>query len=78
MASTRFKTGHAFDWEQERLNRIRAAQVGSELAAARLQGMKLRAELDRPRPAEGKFPYPARTCAEWTPLIAKLERRHGL
>jgi hypothetical protein len=67
----------AYDWDQLRLNRIRTAQVGSELATARLQGMKLRAELDPPRPAQGKFPYPARTCAEWTPLIAKIERRSG-
>jgi hypothetical protein len=67
----------AYDWDQLRLNRIRTAQVGSELATARLQVTKLRAKLDPPRPAEGKFPYPARTCAEWTPLIAKIERRSG-
>lgn len=34
--------------------------------SARLQGMKIRAKLDPPRAATGGFPYPARTCAEWT------------
>jgi hypothetical protein len=67
----------ALEWDAWREAKIRSAKVASELAAARLQGMKLRAKLDPPRPAEGKFPYPARTCAEWTPLIAKLERRSG-
>jgi hypothetical protein len=50
--------------------RVRHAQLGSDCATARLQGMKLRASLDPPRAAEGTFPYPARTCAEW-------DERHG-
>jgi hypothetical protein len=28
--------------------------------------MKLRAKLDPPRAATGKFPFPHRTCAEWS------------
>lgn len=39
---------------------------GSRMAAARLAGMKLRAALDPPRAAVRSFPYPGRTCAEWT------------
>jgi hypothetical protein len=68
-------TGYAYDWDQERLNRIRSAQIQSDRATARLQGMKLRSQLEPPRAAEGKFPYPARTCAEWRPIETWLERR---
>lgn len=67
-------TGHAYDWQQERLNRIRSAMAGSELTLARVLGMKARAKFDPPQAAQGGFPYPARTCAEWTPLEAKHRR----
>jgi hypothetical protein len=63
----------ADEWARERL---RTAKLQSDLARARLQGMKLRAELDPPRPAQGKFPYPARTCAEWRPFETWQERRN--
>jgi hypothetical protein len=69
-------TGRAYDWEQQRLNGIRTAQIRSDLSTARLQGMKARAKLDPPRPVEGKFPYPARTCAEWRPFETWQERRN--
>lgn len=48
--------------EQVALNQ---AKLGSAKATARLQGMKLRAQLNPPQAAAGGFPYPARTCAEW-------------
>jgi hypothetical protein len=46
------------------MNRLARAQRDSEAAKARVQGMKLRAQLDPPRAATGGFPYPGRTCAE--------------
>jgi hypothetical protein len=49
--------------EQIRLYR---AHLGTQGATARLQGMKLRAQIEPPRAAEGTFPYPHRTCAQWT------------
>jgi hypothetical protein len=39
----RQSTGHTYDWDQQRINRIRQAQMGSDLATARVQGMKLSA-----------------------------------
>jgi hypothetical protein len=45
--------------------KLTAAQRASDCATARLQGMKLRAELYPPQAAVGGFPYPARTCADW-------------
>jgi hypothetical protein len=74
--SAQQSTGFAYDWDQERLNRIRTAQAQSELARARLQGMKIRSEMEPPRAASGGFPYPARTCAEWSPYIDWFERVH--
>ena len=56
-------------------NKIRFAQAQSDLAAARLRGMKVRASLTPPQAATGTFPYPARTCAEWTRFQAMLERK---
>lgn len=56
--------------------KIRHAQLESDLATARLQGMKLRAKLDPPRAAEPGFPYPHRTCAEWRPLETWIARRN--
>jgi hypothetical protein len=45
--------------------RLQQAVLGSGMAISRLQGMKRRAQDDPPKPAVGRFPYPARTCAEW-------------
>lgn len=45
--------------------RVRHALMESELAKARVQGMKARAEQSPATAAKGGFPYPARTCAEW-------------
>jgi hypothetical protein len=56
-------------------SKLRKAQVESDKATARLQGMKLRAELDPPRAAVGGFPYPARTCAEWGTTKDKTKPR---
>jgi len=50
--------------------RIRRAQRESDLAAARLAGMKLRAKLDQPTAATGTFPWPSRNCAQWQPWEA--------
>lgn len=47
-------------------SRVRRAQSQSDLSAARVRGMKIRAEMSPPRAAAGTFPYPARTCAQWT------------
>jgi hypothetical protein len=70
-------TGRAYDWDQQRLNRIRTAQVASDLATARLQGMKARAKLCPPQAASGTFPFGhARTCAEWRPFETWQERRN--
>lgn len=41
------------------------ADISLKLCMARLAGMKIRAQLDPPRAAQGGFPYPGRTCAEW-------------
>lgn len=57
--------------------RVRTAQVQSDLATARLQGMKARAKDNPPTAAKGGFPYPARTCAEWTRYEAWQARRRG-
>lgn len=46
-------------------NKVVHAQRQSELAFARVQGMKIAAELDPPKAAVGGFPYRSRTCAEW-------------
>lgn len=46
--------------------KIESAQFQSALATARVQGMKLRAQSDPPTAAKGGFPWPHRTCAEWT------------
>ena len=43
-------------WDDYTHNRLRYAVRGSGEATARLQGMKLRAELDPPRAATGGFP----------------------
>ena len=72
--SLRQSTGRAHDWDQDRLNRIRRAMIESERAFARVQGMNARAKLGLSTAAVGGFPYRARTCAEWTPLDAKLSR----
>lgn len=55
--------------------RLEQAHRGSQLAIARVQGMKIRAEFESPfgdRPTQidlsQRFPYPARTCAEWEEL----------
>jgi hypothetical protein len=45
--------------------RLYQAHVGSALATACLQGMKLRAKLNPATAAIGTFPYCHRTCAEW-------------
>jgi hypothetical protein len=55
-------------------NRVRHAQRQSDLAAARLAGMKIRARLNQPIAAKGGFPYAARTCAQWTPFEAWVSR----
>jgi hypothetical protein len=67
---------HSSEVEEWARERLRTAKLQSDLARARLQGMKLRAKLDPPRPAEGKFPHPARTCAEWRPFETWQERRN--
>ncbi|MDB5584283.1 MAG: hypothetical protein JWR80_9459 [Bradyrhizobium sp.] len=82
MRTLRQSTGRAHDWDQDKLNRIRHAQMGSDLAIARLQGMKVRAGAYRltsapPQAAVGSFPYPPRTCAEWTRFEAMTERKAG-
>jgi hypothetical protein len=41
------------------------ADISLQQCMARFAGMKIRAQLDPPIPAQGGFPYPARTCAEW-------------
>lgn len=61
--STVLSTGKAYDWHQERLNRVRTAIGESELAIARLRGMKLRAQLDPPKPAIGHMPFNAKEQA---------------
>lgn len=48
---------------------IRTAKLQSELAIARLAGMKICANLRPPTAATGGFPYKARTCAEWRPRV---------
>ena len=45
---------------------ITHAKLESGKALARIQGMKLRAQLEPATAAKGGFPYPGRTCAEWT------------
>jgi hypothetical protein len=53
------------------------ALLDSRKAAARLQGMKQRTELDPPRACIGTFPFGySRTCAEWemTPRGKVIER----
>jgi hypothetical protein len=75
---TRQSTGHSYDWEQERLNRVAEALRQSRLTFARVQGMKLRAADCPGRGCVGKFPFgPSRTCAEWRPIDNYLERRAG-
>lgn len=54
---------------------LKHAINGSRLATARLAGMKLRATLDPPRAAVGSFPYPGRTCAEWTEASGVIVER---
>lgn len=49
-------------------DRIASALTASRCAEARLWGMKHRASENPPQAATGSFPYPARTCAEWTEL----------
>lgn len=71
--SARQSTGRAHDWEQDKNNRVRSAIASSERGRARLQGMKARARLTPPQAAIGAFPYPARTCAEWTAGDAERE-----
>lgn len=46
-------------------SKIERAQLQSDQAIARVQGMKLHAELDPPQAAPEGFPYPHRTCREW-------------
>ena len=43
-----------------------SAQQQSELAFARVLGMKIAARVSPPTAATGGFPYPARSCAEWS------------
>lgn len=73
---------HDLIWEGReaddyRKAQIRRAQYRSDLATARLQGMKLRAQLEPPTAATGGFPYPARTCAEWTLFDSWNERKRA-
>lgn len=53
--------------------KIERAQAQSDLATARVQGMKISAMLRQPTAAPAGFPYPHRTCAEWT----RVEGRPG-
>lgn len=64
------------DWDHYARAKIRHAQAESDKATSRLQGMKIRANMDAPKPASGGFPYPARTCAEWGPWEPWAEGRN--
>jgi hypothetical protein len=67
----------SLEWDAWREAKIRSAKVKSDLATARLQGMKLRVTLTPPQPTSGTFPFGhARTCAEWRPFETWQERRN--
>lgn len=53
--------------------RLRAAKLSLRMCEARLHGMKARA--GHATPATGGFPYPARTCAEWTEIGGEIVER---
>jgi hypothetical protein len=48
-------------------SKVDRAQIQSDQASARVQGMKIRAAEDPPKAAPRGFPYAHRTCAEWGP-----------
>lgn len=57
--------GQASPCYGRRLSRHALALIDSKVAALRVRRMRLAAGLATP--AQGGFPYPARTCAEWLP-----------
>lgn len=53
-------------WDDYASAKVRHAVMGSELAFARVRGMKIRTAMGPPKAAKGTFPYAHRTCAQWT------------
>lgn len=53
--TSKHSTGRAHNWDQDRLNRINAAKLGSELTFARVAGMRTRARLTPPPGGNGRL-----------------------